>query len=216
MKSKIILLALALTASAGATETIAGNYGDLFTKTGAPVPNGTLYVLVASSTGTFPGGFTINNTLDATGALTFTQNQVLTLGATLGGATNTIFGIGGTNASVADGSVSGLALTGNVLVNKNYAVYWFPGSTFTNGDTTGTVGLQVGGYNNTVGVVGILDGMVIPADSADVAQGFQTVSAGGLTPNSSTVAFSTTAVPEPSAALLGAIGALGLLRRRRN
>jgi len=214
MKMKIMLLAIALTASASATVSIQGSYGDLRTSTGNLVANNTLYILVGSSTGTFAGNFTINTTLGAVGANSvFTSGQTITLGSTLATG-NTIFHIGGTGGALAEAVLSGLSNTGDVASGNNYAIYWFPGSTF-GGGNSGSVASQVGGYNNTVGESAFeFGGMVIPANGADVTQGFATVSGGGSLANSIPTAVNL--IPEPSAALLGALGVLGLLRRRRN
>jgi MYXO-CTERM domain-containing protein len=96
-----------------------------------------------------------------------------------------------------------------------YAFYYFPGATYTAG--VNTIGSQVGGVNsNTNAPDAGLDAMIIPADSALVNQGAATIGDwSGLQTNSQFTAVNLTTVPEPSAALLGAVGVLGLLRRRR-
>ena len=95
-------------------------------------------------------------------------------------------------------SFSGLTYGGNVAAGKSYAIVWFDKLAL---GGTATVGLKYGVFAT---------GLTLPADPGtyNLASNF----AGADTQK--TQAFSV-GVPEPSAALLGAIGALGLLRRRR-
>ena len=97
-------------------------------------------------------------------------------------------------------SFSGLTYGGNVAAGKSYAIVWFDKLAL---GGTATEGLKYGVFN---------PGLVLPADPGtyNLASNF----AGADTQK--TMGFSIIGVPEPSAALLGAIGALGLLRRRRN
>lgn len=110
-------------------------------------------------------------------------------------------GQGGTGSITA---ISGLVI-GNLGVNAGdaFALIWFDrsataGSTLANGSKYGIVTDPL---------------LVIPADGANQPYASAFVGADPIRPTNQTFG---TAVPEPSAALLGAIGALGLLRRRRN
>lgn len=213
MKSKLLLIAICLTASASAAVSLQGSFGDLRDSSGAAVSNGTLFILVGFTGPTFSGGLTANSSLTEVGAnAAFTVGQTVSVGSAFGGA-GTIFAIGGTGGSTAEVVLPGLNNAGNVASGNSYAIYWFPGALYVSG-TSGTIDDQVGGFSSSTGTSEFsLDGMIIPPNGQDVTQGFGTVSSGGNIANSFTNAVNL--VPEPSAALLGAIGALGLLRRRR-
>lgn len=214
MKTKLFTLTLAFSACASAAVTIQGSFGDLRTSSGALVANGTAFALIGFAGPNFAGNFTVNTSLGKAGAdSVFTTGQTLALNGLLGGGT--IFAIGGTGGPTAEVVLSGLDNSGNIASGNSYAIYWFPGVTYLDGASSFNVGGQVGGYSSSTGAPNFaLDGMVIPPNGQDVVQGFATISGGGPTANS--VANAVILIPEPSAALLGAIGALGLLRRRRN
>lgn len=216
MKSKLLLIAICLTASASAAVSLQGSFGDLRDSSGAAVSNGTLFILVGFPVGpAFSGGLTANSSLTVVGAnAAFTAGQTVSVGSAFGGA-GTIFAIGGTGGSTAEVVLPGLNNAGNVASGNSYAIYWFPGALYVSG-TSGTIDDQVGGFSSSTGTSAFsLDGMIIPPNGQDVTQGFGTVSSGGNIADSLTNAVNLTVIPEPSAALLGAIGALGLLRRRR-
>ena len=222
MKTKLLILAgLAVMGSAQATVTLNTIFGPLTTSstTGLGViPDGTLWALVVSTDAgnTFAGNFGLGGaiTSDLDAQASFTPGQSLTLGGLIGA--DTIIAMGGFsgagqgNAGFTQDALE-LTLAGALTAGKNTAFYYFPGSTF---GTTNSVGGQVGGFNAAAVVGGDFDGynMVIPADGATINFGGIGTDAGGTV--ATTQAFNL--VPEPSAALLGAIGALGLLRRRRN
>ncbi len=217
----------AIVLPAGAAVSLNTQFGQAYNSDGTTtVADGTLWALVVAP-GTSFAGFDINGSLKASNTTTpgiadtfFTSGQSLSLGGAVG--TGTIFAMGAFNGT--DSGLAGL-YTGAVAVDygtfgtaasRNFAFYWFPGATFTGVEANPqTIASQVGGLNNTSddGVFNI--GMVLPADGALLSTGAATTGdAGG---SLSVSAFSAvTLIPEPSAALLGAIGALGLLRRRRN
>ncbi|MCW1922092.1 hypothetical protein OKA05_05975 [Luteolibacter arcticus] len=215
MKSKLLLAALAasLIGSAEATIVLNTQFGTAFNSGGAPVAAGTLYALVidTDNNSTFAGGFGVNTTLGAVGANSvFTTGQQLTLGQTLGG--DTIFHLGAFDGAGEGITAEVLSLTlgvNGVLNGRSFAIYWFPGATLANR----TVGTQVGGMNSNLPADGGLDPMIMPADGATVNIGAATADGSGTQPNIRFTAVDL--VPEPSAALLGLLGAVGLIRRRR-
>ncbi len=224
MKFKLIaslFVVMVIPASAVTINVFSGAYRN---SSAATVPDGTLFALVADTdlSGTFGGAlsFGTNASLSAPQSLgLFTQGQTLTIGGLLGG--DSIFGLGTVNGvALGDGAgiidkVFAFTLT-PATSGLNYAIFWFPGGTLNGAGTIGTIGAQAGGINNLVAGGGNT-GMTIPTNNAaSVNQGALDINNSGAVPISRFNAFATSgAVPEPSAALLGAIGALGLLRRRR-
>ncbi|KAB2637828.1 MAG: hypothetical protein DVB25_09215 [Verrucomicrobia bacterium] len=225
MKAKIALLLIATAISASASVTIVGQYGVNYTSALTPieVPNGSLWALVVSSDGTF--GKT-GTTFGANGFITtaianatFTAGQSLSLGA-IAGTSDSVFAMGTFDSSLS--GMLGLAAptsiltlgTNGVAAGKDYAFFFFPGGTLSGG--TGTIGSQAGAYNTTIADAGnSLVGMVIPSEGGTVTAGAADPSALSGTSLTQTAFKAVNLVPEPSAALLGALGALGLLRRRR-
>ena len=219
MKKTLLLTLLLATASANATVTIQGFYGTLFNSSNVAVPNGTVFALVvdSNSSNSFAGGFGLNSSIDsqANANAAFTAGQTLTLGGTLGG--DTIFALGTVDSSVSGaagtaGPVLTLTLGQNGLAaNLNYAIYWFPGANL-NGNIA-TIGTQAGGIHSTGSPALDVLGMTVPAEGATVSQGFVTSDQGGNVAAANVHAWNL--VPEPSAALLGLLGAVGLIRRKR-
>lgn len=217
MKKALTALALIASAtSAFASVTLTTGFGVAYTSTGVAVPDGTLWALVVDTDGnsTFSGGFGLNSTLTESGANSvFTLGQTLAVGTLLGG--DAIFAMGGFNGTAVAG-MAGLSLdsvttnygTNGLAAGKNIAFYWFPGATVANPK----VGSQVGGFNSNTDAA-VLGGMVLPPDGANVPVGGGTTDLGGTLPNARLTAVNL--IPETSTALLGALGALGLLRRRR-
>ncbi len=229
----MLLGLVALASSASAAITINGQYGVAFNVNGTtPVDSGTLWILVvdanndnyiagmsldssiAQLAGTAPGLATINSTFGG---------KSISLGSSFG--LDTVFALGGFNpqalgvAGSASTAVSGLTLgTNGLATGLKYGFFFFPGVAYTTQGATYNVGSSVGGVNRTTADVGGgTAGMIIPANGATPFQGASTFAGGeigGSTPDSSYAAV--TLIPEPSVALLGAFGALGLLRRRRN
>lgn len=223
--ASVVLLAIA--GQAAATVTINTIIGQAFGTDGTtPVAEGTLWALVVDDGDNNFAGFGLDSSLFAANQSVpgvadtfFTAGQSISLGSSLAGGT--IFAMGGTNglstlgvAGATSDALAGLSLGVNGLAaGAEYAFFFFPGASFTGGPSE-TIGSAVGGLSSTTaeGDFG-LAGMVIPPDGATVSQGAVSVTLGGATANSSFTAVQL--VPEPSAALLGALGALGLLRRRR-
>ncbi len=215
----IALTGLALTSSVGAAVTASVLFQDVKDSAGNAVADGTLFILVTDTdvSGTFAGGISLGQSISSSSAASasFTQNQVLTLGALLGG--DKIFYIGGINGSYGTGTHADLVSftigTNGIVASQNTAIYYFPGIIYDAGvPANNKVGTQVGGVNAAAQTGDFPQSMVMGSDGNIIDYGFATVSAGGTTSNFQ--AF--TLIPEPSVALLGAFGALGLLRRRRN
>ena len=230
----LVLGLIALSNSANATVTLNGQYGQAFQTNGTTVvPDGTLWAMVVDTNADNTiAGLGLDSSLAqlaASGAAglqainTTFGGTSFTLGSNFG--LDTIFALGGFNSAAlvvpgsAATSVAGLNLGTNGLgAGLNYSFFFFPGVTFTTSGARYTVGSSVGGINKSTADAGAgTAGMIIPANGATVFQGASTNAGGdlgGSVPNSSFAAVAL--VPEPSTALLGAIGALGLLRRRRN
>lgn len=99
-------------------------------------------------------------------------------------------------------NLSGLNYTNGVTQGDAFALIWFDVTSKT-GQTV-ELGAKYGFLTNP--------GFVIPADAGSSVS-FATLFTGADDARPANLALG---IPEPSAALLGAIGALGLLRRRRN
>ena len=97
------------------------------------------------------------------------------------------------------GAIAGVPYTNGVSLNDSFAIIWFNKTVLAG---SAGAGEKYGVFQNV--------GFVLPADGT-ASQPYTSVFTGSetLKPQGFTV------VPEPSAALLGALGALGLLRRRR-
>jgi len=142
----------------------------------------------------------------------------LSLSAVLGG--DTVIAMGSfPDASGYQSDTLTLAYGGATVVGRAYGFYWFPGVTYTAPGTYvvgNGAGKYVGGVVSLVAdAAGGTDPMQIPTDTFEVVQGAAdpTIAVGGGVAASNFIP--TLIVPETSTALLGALGALGLLRRRR-
>ena len=233
MKLKSLFVVSLLSVSANAAVTLSGTGATgVKTSDGATnIPTGTLGLLIVDVAGN--GFFNLGNALGANTALTsandpgiLVANANLTIGSLFGGETilNVLSSPGGGTFS---SFVPNLSIAG--FESKSFAVVWFS-SILASGAPA-----QAGG-GASWGIIRGADWILPAADSGSFAMN-GTDSGGAatyyapsvLTGGAATTAFRTTTngtlggtafsvvgVPEPSAALLGAIGALGLLRRRRN
>jgi PEP-CTERM motif len=219
----IILASVALTSFANATITLNTAFGVALDSSGIAVPDGTLWALVVDGgDSSFPGGFGLNDSLTAAGAAgSFAPGQQFALGRSFG--SDKVFAIGGFNGlisqSIAGSTFDALSVDPVVdtalVAGRNAAFYFFPGVNFTTSGATYTIGSQVGGLNGAGDAgSGTEAGLVIPSDSATAGYGVGTAAIGGVIPSARFTAVNL--VPEPSSALLSALGVLGLLRRRRN
>ena len=232
MKSKLFLVALLAAAAlpASATVSLSYQFGVARDMHGVAVPDGTLWAIVGDTNadGLFPGGFSTNASiygLPAAQALnTFYFGQTLAVGSALG--EDRVLAMGGFNGTENNG-LTGIAASFLMLplgvngaaAGQNFAFYWFPGSTFTTG--LNTVGNEIGGINTLLDdIIGGTGPMSLGADGSTLSVGAATAEAGGVTSNAGFTAvsvseFTAALIPEPSTALLGALSALGLIRRRR-
>lgn len=225
MKAKIILLAAmaATIASSNAAITIGSTaIKNVQGSDSTDLVSGRLGLLIVDTDSNgFLNGYTsgaiVTNPLLAPQAFSAT-GAGLTLGSTFLGdlvlaRLTTTVGFGDTTiAGAFSGSIAGLE-------SKNYAIVWF--------ETLNTAG----GEATATGKFGIARGADWALPAADVgaftfgtgASNLDQLTLGPLATAAANqgVSFATNGtslaiVPEPSAVLLGAIGALGLLRRRRN
>jgi len=204
----------ATTVSAG-TLLVSGALGNtaVEVKTGGKlVNNGSLGGTVTTDTtgivtgnGSFAGAATINGTLSPGNSPGY---QSFGGGLVLGSASNSIFEIGGTSRSTllltGNSYYDAIDVTGGLTLDGTINVTWFNGFTAANGNTFNLFNVISGGIN---------------ASNFDVTNDLSLPSlASGLTWDTSTFASNgtITVVPEPRAALLGGLGLLALLRRRRN
>lgn len=221
MKTLVTGIIVAMALPAAATITINTQYGVAFDSGGTPVPDGTLFVMVADDgDDTFGGGFGLGQSLSVSGDAdsVFVTGQAISLGDSLGG--DTVFAMGGFNGTgvgvlgVWSDTLNLTLGVNGVATNTDYAFFFFPGATFDGNDANPQIiGSQAGGLNAPADAGAGLGGMIFPADGGNVFQGAGNVDVGGAVPNAGFT--SVNLVPEPSAAALGLIGFLGLLRRRR-
>ena len=229
---------MVLTASSQAATTIGGVVGSLFKGSDlvTNIATGSLVMLVADTGNNgflnLGSGGAVTPGLTGLAGKTITGAQAgLTAGSLFGGDTIVTTSLSGT------GSIGGI-MTGvdiSSFVNQNFAIVWF------NNGSTALNASNIAGQ--TFGMMRLSDWTLPAADSGatfsmsatdaggtttyystsnpttatQVGGGFFTGS--GLAADTGSTAIrgaSFAVIPEPSAALLGAIGALGLLRRRRN
>lgn len=216
-----VVLSLLTVASANAAISFTGAAGSGFT---GQAPAGSLVLFIADTSGAGNLGFLNNSSLS--GNLTALNDPGLapianiTAGQLFGGDTIVARG-----AVTTAGQISGAFSFENIAAvqAKNFALVWFPTLTSTSTEVTG--GTSYGIIRGSDWVLPTVNGGESFSWSA-IASSFasDTVFA-RVTTNLTTgtnQAFSTSGgatfaiVPETSTSLLGAIGALALLRRRRN
>lgn len=158
-------------------------------------------------------GFSLNAT---TTALTLTANNGLATDDRLFLApgqmalSTTIDSGGGTVNRIL--SMASMNMANGVNFGQSYAIIWFDSTT----RVTTTQGMKYGIFVPPATVVGIANTTTVDKlPGADGTFDYAPVFAGADSAKSMSFSLGGAAVPEPSAALLGALGALGLLRRRR-
>lgn len=207
MKTKLVILALfsvTLTAVNAATIAVGrgiGNPGIVASFGGTPLSSGGYYIGV----GTFTNALGVTElptiTTEFSSLLAavasfdvFASGLAPTTGATIGTITGSFVGTGAPDTSV---------------FNLK-PIYFVIGNGTTQANST------------AFGIFGTVANTAFPANVAATVSTSVTLSSGlaiAPLPNAGTVTgngFGVVGIPEPSAALLGALGALGLLRRRRN
>lgn len=220
MKLHIALASFGLICVSNASFTLEYEFKIALDASGAQVPSGSLWALVVDNGDNIFADFGLDDSLFSQPAGTadnyFTSSVTsISLGASVGGGT--VFAMGGFGgAGTASGTLPSLTMgTNGLAAGQEYAIYWFPDVEFT-GPGSYFVGSEVGGLQSTSqGVGDFLDvSMVIPTDGFSYTTGAYSISSGdGEMPNNHFQAVAL--IPEPSSALLGAFGALALLRRRR-
>ena len=227
MKTKIVMAIGLLSMGANAATTLSGNaMTKPFSSSGGTlVATGSIAMLIVDTAGdgfiglgSVAGGTLLTSTNDP--GLTAAQMSS-TVGGTFGGDTiAAVYSIGGTGIP---GTLSLAA--DSALYGKQFAMVFFNTATITDASNYGIARgsdwtfpvSDIGGgiaFNNTdsSGAASFYQITSTAPTANQIANGFYTNAAG----DASTVFNVVDGVPEPSAALLGAIGALGLLRRRRN
>jgi hypothetical protein len=155
-----------------------------------------------------------------------TVGSGLTVNSTFGG--DTVLARLTTTVAFSDTSIAGAlaGFTATPYLNKNYAIVWFDTLTTAGAETVAPAGAYFGIARGGDWVFPAADTGTFTFGTGAANLDQVTLAAGGsanaaTAASGQSVAFATAGtslqfVPEPSAALLGALGALGLLRRRRN
>jgi hypothetical protein len=233
--SKVLALVGILSASSQGATTISGTIGSAFKDNtlSTNIANGSLVMLIADAgtagfLTTSSTGVIVASTTALAGPTTIPTAGALTVGSLFGG--DTIMAVGTAGNS---GSISGFS-NFTPITSKNFALVWF---------TQAAAQVGAGSYFGMMSLSDWLmpsdaDGKTYTVSATDASNatsfyssstattatqlgstGFITGSGAAVaSPASSNIVKGATfqIIPEPSAALLGAIGALGLLRRRRN
>lgn len=242
MKLTIKIAALlGLFASLGnAATTISGTTGTLFKGPDGTtnIPSGAVYMVIVDNTGdgflsSASGGAIVPGLTGLSGKTLAVGNASITAGQTFGG--DAILSVSSTSSA----GVIGSLLTGvdvSAYSGKNFAVVWFNANSATL--SGGLAGQSFGVISGADWVLPPDTGSTFTLSSTDAgvpasstyysfsatlsaaqlgSTGFftGTGTAGDGTADVRSANFTIIGVPEPSAALLGALGALGLLRRRR-
>jgi len=245
MKSAIkVASVLAASAfSAQAAITISGTLAPNFKDSGllTNIPTGSLAFLVADIAGDgFLNASSSGAVVQGAGGLsgkTITPAQAgLTVGSTFGGDTIVSIATVGASGSISS-LMNGVNLVGNAALGKNFALVFFTNTAATvSGSLSGQFFGMIRGADWTLpatdsGQTFTLSATDVNGTSSYFSVGSTTITntqitgtpTGGFFTGTGTSGDASTdvrgatfqIVPEPSAALLGAIGALGLLRRRR-
>lgn len=213
MKNKLMAIALLCSAStaSNAANYIISNVADGVSDTLYASSNNTISPTGIVTLGVFAAGFDVAGNLGDYAALV--NNFTIFASGAIGGSSSSLGGsfAGYTEYEPIDGSP---LLTGNALIGRT--LYSFIGDGATLGGSVEMALISMGLLQNEDG--GELDFASNPqlraGDPLIGSLGSATGNLGGQG-EGTYVTLKMTAVPEPSAALLGAIGALGLLRRRR-
>ena len=238
--SKILALATLLTGASQGATTISGTLGTAFKDSlGVNIISGALVMLVADTSG---NGFldlagAVGASLTGQTGKTITPAQAgITVGSLFGGDTVVNTSLSGASASIA-GILPAVDIT--AYINKKFAIVWWNATPATlaggtSGQNFGMISLSdwvfpssdAGLTYSLSSTDASLSGSFFSTSASTTATQIGNGSVGGSFFTGSGTAADTgstairsatfSVVPEPSAALLGAIGVLGLLRRRRN
>lgn len=209
IKSLVLFAALSGFASA-ATVNIqisqGSNQATNFANANGTVSNGLVWGLMISTANTtfsvFDEGFVLSTSLSGK-VLPGTDDYFISSSVlTAQGTTTDLANPGKIN--IMNGIVVNDSLTNPIATGNQFAIVWFD-STVTSATQSLQGGMKYGLITNAA--------WTIPASGG--TQNISASFAGSPDPVKLANGFTVTGVPEPSAAILGAIGALGLLRRRR-
>jgi len=219
---KVIAIAVAVTSlmayqAANAAVIINVTAADLQQTAGSPgtaTPLGALAILVADTTGT-----AVPNNVSSNSLLTVGSNLTLT------SAGDTFQILAKWNSTASSGTAGQLTdTTGNIpgtTAGNPVYLLWFPALTLSSTTTgPGTKYGEYGGSQATADLAGNgSDPWLMPAAGANVSMNVLTPDNSGVTPYAAlTASLQTPQVPEPSSialVVLGMVGAVGMIRRRR-
>lgn len=216
MKLKHYLMTAAaglMLSNAQAATFVVSNVVDGTSETLYAVNSTTLSASGVATIGYFPSGYVITGT-----AATDIANFTIVSSATVGGFSDDL---GGSFAGYAQSAAVnvGQITTGNLLLNRPVYSFVTTNGTLAGSLNTQLVLIQVGTIGNDVPFENAYSsnpGLANPVAGYGTVGSFTGNAAGQGSFTYRTLYPTAAPVPEPSAALLGAIGALGLLRRRRN
>jgi len=199
MKSKLLifLVAVATALPLQAISTINWDFGGLYVSGSGALADGRAVYLIAST-----NGDSVNLTSLESSLVGMSLSQGSTFGTDL-----LVLGVGTPNSSAFGGLPLGNAVAEDIVYNNGLS----------SGDSLGLLWIdQVDGVigNNVKFGLYMSTTHTMPSDPSNTDFEFVEVQYGGTLPNGLTTT-NTTVVPEPSAMLLAAIGALALLRRKR-
>ena len=230
MKTKIILAIGLLTIGANATTTLSGTaMSRPYTSAGTTaLTNGSLAMLLVDTSGngfiglgTLAGGTTLTSSSDP---LLTAANMSSLVGGSFGGDTvAAVYASTGTGISGAL-TLASAGLGNSAFYGKQFAMVFFDTATITDASKYGIAR----GSDWTFPVADIGGSITFSSTDSSGAASFYQIQSATPTANQTSGGFYTVAnarpstvfnvvdaIPEPSAALLGSIGALVLLRRRR-
>jgi MYXO-CTERM domain-containing protein len=219
MKTKLSILG-ALVAITGASHGAIALTGTALTGLSTLAPVGTLVLLVADSggNGLFSGATVSGDLISSSVSPIALANASVTIGETFGG--DSILGRGAvTSAGALPGGFSFDNVAG--LQGKRFSLVYLP--SLTSASTAVTAATTYGLVSGSDWILPAVNGgesfSFSSTDQNGATSFYRVTVASGVATNdtyTSSSGANLTLVPEPSAALLGAVGALGLLRRRRN
>jgi hypothetical protein len=225
MKLLVGLSALLIASNANATVTLNFQFGQLTDSSATTLQDTALWAIIYDDNGdgTLPGGLDGNSSLteaDRTAANAAFLGVNIQKDTVVDG--DKILFTGEIEGSLGDGIVgdqrnfdlNSLGLATGV----RWGFYWFPGLTTASTNLPSSDPFEIGAIqedNANTGSGGNA-GMTIPSDGANVVVAYFDNTTSGNASGLDEDRFQAILVPEPSALLLGVLGGLALLRRRRS